>query len=246
MNSGMNHGQAQELLPLLALDALSPEEEFGVRAHLETCQRCSALLTEHVETAGSLALLAEPAQPSPEFRQRVLSGASRAGRVVPIGARPAGTPSLVWRRAAAAFAAAAVVALGAFNLRATSELDNQRRLIAQQRRLVGMLASSSVRTVALVGTQSSSRASGRIIVPEGRRATAVLMSGLGDPGGGVYQLWLTRGGKALPLEAFEPDPSGFAVVFVDSRLGSSDGMAVSVEPARGSTVPRGPIILRSA
>src|SRR3982750_1950341 len=67
------HEDLEELVPLLAIDALTADEELSVRAHVEGCSRCATLLREHLETAGDLALLTEPVAPPPGLRDRLMA-----------------------------------------------------------------------------------------------------------------------------------------------------------------------------
>jgi len=62
--------QAEELLPAYVDAALAPEEQSGVRAHLQTCRRCAAS-AEALQ--GSLALLEAlpPAAPPPDLWERI-------------------------------------------------------------------------------------------------------------------------------------------------------------------------------
>ncbi|MGH2689924.1 MAG: zf-HC2 domain-containing protein, partial [Actinomycetota bacterium] len=70
----MNHDELEGLVPLLALDALGSPEEAEVRAHVEGCESCTALLREHLGTAAGLALLAGPATPPAHLKARIMAG----------------------------------------------------------------------------------------------------------------------------------------------------------------------------
>ena len=85
----MTHDEIEGLVPLLALDALSPPEELSVRTHLEGCPRCTALLREHLETAAGLALLARPAAPPAGLKARLMAEVSAGDPVAQeAGERP--------------------------------------------------------------------------------------------------------------------------------------------------------------
>ena len=43
----MNHDELVELVPLLAVDALSAEERDEVRKHIAGCRSCTALLADY-------------------------------------------------------------------------------------------------------------------------------------------------------------------------------------------------------
>jgi anti-sigma factor ChrR (cupin superfamily) len=77
----MTHEQLRELLPLLALDVLSPAERSALAAHLDDgCDACAAELSAHRATALDLAYDAPPAAPPAGLRERVLAACTNAAR----------------------------------------------------------------------------------------------------------------------------------------------------------------------
>lgn len=73
----MDCKQAEELLPVYALNALSLEETSRLEAHLGACPWCPALLKEHMHVAAALAQVAEPFQPSQGLKKRILRAAGK-------------------------------------------------------------------------------------------------------------------------------------------------------------------------
>jgi hypothetical protein len=66
----------------------------------------------------------------------------------------------------------------------------------------------------------------------------LLGSGLQEPPEGqVYEVWMFQDGTPVPATCFRPTGDGSVFVFVDSGLGTTDSMAVTVEP---STCPSSP------
>ncbi|MBI2760513.1 MAG: anti-sigma factor [Chloroflexi bacterium] len=87
----MNCEELEDLAGALALGAALPEEVAAARAHLGTCPNAHALLRELTVTASLLAEAAEPVEPPPRLRERILA-AARAERDTapePIPLRPA-------------------------------------------------------------------------------------------------------------------------------------------------------------
>jgi hypothetical protein len=261
----MTHEELQNLVPLMALDALSPSEEMAVRAHLTTCRDCSELLREHLETAGDLALLAVPAAPPPGLKDRIMAataepaaeagaarslrpaeaaGAARTPEAPVAGARrPA--PFLHWRHAIAGLAAACLV-LALVNILTARRLAERDAVIARQNEIVALMSEGRP-TMTMIATSPAGGATGRVFV-EGDRA-AVVLTGLRDADGGVYELWGIRGGEPRALFALHPDGNGTVAVLIERGARDLDGAAVSLEPeepAAGSTQPRGPIHLKTA
>jgi anti-sigma-K factor RskA len=68
----MSHEHYKEMLPLYSLGTLEEAEERALKEHLTTCAECRAELDEWCDTASALAHVAEPAEPSPELRSRIL------------------------------------------------------------------------------------------------------------------------------------------------------------------------------
>lgn len=60
-------------LELHVLDALEPAEARRVAAHLEGCATCRARVEVLTATLGELLAVAEPVEPSPGFRERVVA-----------------------------------------------------------------------------------------------------------------------------------------------------------------------------
>ena len=238
----MTHQELQDLIPAYALDALGPEEEMEVRAHLASCDDCQAMLAPLSETAGALALAVPPVTPPPRLRELILSGAEPAPQLAPapLLRRPA------WRRVAAVLAAAAVVVLGVVNVLLINSLNDRERQLEEQSRLVDLLASGSPNSTPMVAAEQGAGASGQIFVARDARSAAVVMAGLPQPGRGVYQLWLLRDGRPTPLNSFRPDASGAAVVYVQAELEPMGGMAVTLEDRPALPAPRGPAVLRTA
>src|SRR5256885_329375 len=84
----MEHQDYQQLLIPHSLDALEVSEARELEAHLETCAECRAEFVALRDDAALLAYTAEPAEPRPEVRARILEGVrspqivDRAGAVM--------------------------------------------------------------------------------------------------------------------------------------------------------------------
>ena len=119
----MDCKQAEELLPVYALNALGPEEGSQLEAHLGACPWCPALLREHTQVAAALAQVAEPLEPSQGLKKRILRAAGKgreqerrkgwwpvtSGRLVP---------------AAASLAIPLLVGITAIGVRMSLQIDN--------------------------------------------------------------------------------------------------------------------------
>ena len=69
-------------------------------------------------------------------------------------------------------------------------------------------------------------------------------SDLPDPGAGhVYEIWMIEGGTPVSGGCVTPTPGGDLAVFVDANVGTTDLMAVTVEPADCPGAPSGDPVL---
>jgi len=247
--------EVEELLGAYALDALPPDEEAAVRAHLASCQRHAHELASLRDVASRLAETTA-APPPPSLRARVLaavaSDASAAGAASPAGASPVEFEAartrvasrrrldpFAWSpRAWAGIAAAlliAVVALAAWNailLRGgASEAD---RLAAR----VTWVASLQAHGV---------DARGAVAYVGDEHKAIVFVDGLRPLGPSqTYQLWSMDGGTPESIGLMNTDTSGKGTMVVPFDATRAHTLAVTVERAGGSPQPTSsPILVAS-
>lgn len=149
-------------------------------------------------------------------------------------------------RAAALFAAAALLLLGGISTLIARRLDSREAVVSEQRKVLALLGSRSLSVLEMTAAPRAPRAAGRIFVPKEGGSMAVLMTGLDDPGAGTYTLWVIVDGKPVSLKDFRPGPGGVAVVHLPIAVDIVEGMFVTLEPSEGGARPRGPDVLRSA
>lgn len=251
-------GDVHDLAALYAVDALEPAEQAAFETHLPGCPRCQAERADYAEVTAHLAQ-AVTEDPPPALRATVLgaihgtafspahSGIDRTE--VPVRSGPAEPPmapvvSLDTRRRrhrrllAAAAAAVLVpgVALGGWGLGVQSEQRQQQQLTAQEDRANRLLAAPDVTT--------------HRIEVEGRTATVVLSqqedaalfvsTDLPDPGPGrEYQLWLLQEDIPVPDVHFT---GGQVRTWLAGQVADAGAIAMTIEPAGGSTTPTLPIL----
>jgi anti-sigma-K factor RskA len=205
----MDHETAHELTAAYALDALAPDEADAYERHLAACERCQAELASLSKTTGALALAAEPAEPRPELRERILVAArGERPNVEPLPVRrPRLRPAVI-----AAVAVCAAVAFGAWALVLSSEKPGQ------------------LRALAIRG------AAGSVVVqPDGR--AILIVSGLPRaPGGKTYEAWVITKSRAEPSGLFAGG-AGTHVIRLTSRVPRAAVVGVTVEPGGGSPAP---------
>src|SRR5882762_858456 len=86
----MHHAEHKALLSVHALSTLDREDARALDEHLARCAECRAELDAWQATADALVYAAQPLEPSPQLRDRILAGIrkdfgkSQADNVVPI------------------------------------------------------------------------------------------------------------------------------------------------------------------
>lgn len=193
----MTHKELQELLPGYSLNALAPAEASVVEAHLADCEVCQRELTGFREVTATLAQGVNIVEPPAGLRARVLEAAtaSRPSRVsVPRS----------WVFGGAAVAAAILIAVAGISLLLNHEVTALHEQVAAQERILVLLATPSVRSVALTGP---GQASVRFLYAPERHEGILVAANLDDPGQGfVYQLWLIAGQEPESAGVFRWTP----------------------------------------
>jgi anti-sigma-K factor RskA len=223
----MDHERIEELISVRALGGLDPDDEAALRRemaeHGESCAECRRLEREIEEVAGRLAFALDPEPIRSGFEDQLVSAATRErARLRPSGGRrPAPAPG--WRlRPLVAVAASLVLfaaGLGVGNLVTGGDEG----------------VPADARVVAFEG-----EAGGRLSVAyrPGREGVYLLGSGLdAPPDGSVYEVWMFQDGTPVPATCFEPSADGSVFEFVDAGLGTTDAMAVTVEPSSCPAAP---------
>ncbi|HLH16797.1 MAG TPA: anti-sigma factor [Bryobacteraceae bacterium] len=232
--------RCEELRPdyvLYALGTLEDPERSELRSHLGSgCKNCAAGVREARALVYSMGAALDGPAPPRRLRARVLAaaGADRPKR---------------WRWAAGWAAACAAVLIGA------ALLDYQdRRFAGDLARVREELGRSSAQTAALrealdliqaPETRVVTFGSGETQPPRGRvfvHPTGVVLVAShlpAPPPGKVYEMWVIRGGRPQPAGLFQSDRQGNAIHLYrpSAPVAPSDVVAVTVEPANGSSAP---------
>src|SRR4051794_31400274 len=110
----MAHDDYKEMIPARALSALDAAEQRALNEHLENCSECRKELEDWQATAAALSLASDPAEPSPQVRERILNEVrkdlSSSPEVIPFRSAPRRN---IWSSFGSLGAIAAVVLLTA-------------------------------------------------------------------------------------------------------------------------------------
>ena len=257
-----SHQEWEELAAAHALDALDPEDEARLFAHVATCDLCQRSLDDYNLVAAQLGSLADDEEAPPSWRQ--IRSAVVGPQVADVGSlllpEPADEPSPdgrapvvpiprqaspapMWRRPRVLAAAAAVVlliagGLAGWKLSSGSPASATAAMTACQQQ-------SGCRVVRLHSSGSADTAA--VIVDDGH-ASVVPLTLANAPAGRMYVLWqLPRdGGGMIPVESFRQTRHQTAGSQLPHAYADTAAFAVSLEPA-GSfpTRPAGILALGS-
>lgn len=237
----MDHDDYKEMIPAHALSALDTAEARALNEHLAECAECRRDLAEWEATAASLALTADPVEPSPKVKERLLAQV-RSEKSVSSVVRLPGARRSVWQR----FGAIAAVVLFAALLVLVIVLWQQNRSLKQQNAFAQLLTAPGTRVAQLSGTNEAKSATAKLAYDLNGRAMLIADGLPRAPAGKQYQLWFIVNNKPLPGKTFAPDDRGHSLSDdeVPEAARSSAVFAITLEPAGGVSAPTGAIYLR--
>ncbi len=230
--SGRNEADHLDTLTgAYALDALDDVERVRVERHLRECAECRAEVTSFAETTARLA--AGVAVPPPvSVRDAVLAEVGRTRQLSPASgpSHRRGGPAVAarWLAGAAALLLAVGVGLGTA---AWQWRDEARQAQQAASGLQDVLAAPDRQVVDVEFPQ------GRGTVVAAGQDVALVTQDVPGPGEDLaYQMWFVAEGDIRSAGLLEPTGGGQWWAEA-SGLRSGDAVAVSVEPAGGSTQP---------
>ncbi|OZM74510.1 hypothetical protein CFN78_05185 [Amycolatopsis antarctica] len=231
-----------------ALDALSEHERARFQRHLDECAACTQEVREMRATAARLGA-AVAADPSPEFKQRVLAQVRTTRQDSPTASvdsvertrRRTGAP----RWAVGLSAAAAVVGLAVAGVSAGLASDANDELTVAQQQLEqaraqyspagDLLTASDVR---IASNDALTGGGGTVVASQSQNRMMFLGSQLPDHGPDHdYQIWLMDP-EGIPRSAgiVGTETAGDGVLMTDGIQGMAK-VAMTVEPKGGSPEP---------
>jgi len=247
----MVHEDYKEMIPARALSALDAAEAQALNEHLENCAECRKELDEWQATAAALALGANPAEPSPKVRERILDEVRKdlsEPNVVPFRS----TPRNLWSSFGSLGAMAAAVLFTALIVGIVvlwRQNNAMRTKMEQSQAFVQLVTSPGARVAELKSSAVGSGATATVAYDNTGHAMLVASNLPSLPQGKAYQLWFIVGNKPpMPGKTFAPDSTGQGVTEeqMPREALNAPVFAVTVEPAAGVTAPTGPIYLSSS
>jgi len=236
----MNHDRIEGWLAVRVLGGLDEADAAALEVEMAThgdCVECRRLERELTEAAGRLAFALDPEPVDPGIADRIVATRTvapvspAAAEVHPRTARDEvaerrrsrGTYTFVG--VAAGIALVAVVAATA---------------LRPGGRTTGVTAQPAQTIVRFDGE------AGHLAMAYTPGESGVIFWGsdLPDPGDDrVYEIWMIQGGTPVSGGCLTPAPGGNLAAFVDAEVGTTDLMAVTVEPTDCPSAPTGEPVL---
>src|SRR2546423_4968225 len=209
----MVHDDYKEMIPARAVSALDAAEARVLNALLETCSECGKEWDGWQATAAALAVAADPMEPSPKVRERILSEIRNdrsTSQVIPFKS----TSRNVWTSFGSLGAIAAVV-LFAVLIVALIVLWRQNRAaqieLARANEFLQLVTTPGAKVTELKATEVDAGATAKLVYDRSGHAILIAERLPGVPQGKAYQLWFIVGNKPLPGKPFVPDDTGKGV-----------------------------------
>jgi anti-sigma-K factor RskA len=242
---------AHDPLPLYALDSLPDDERAGFEEHLAACSDCLRELAAYEPVLTRLAAGVERA-PDSHVKADVLARiravpqdpTSVPGPVAqPVPLRRAQRSPSRWLAMAAAVLALALVVVSGTGLalwRRTQTLENQLAQARDEADLATIMMADDAEMIDL-DTQVTGHLS--LAMAPSLGTGMVLAEDLeAPPQDQAYQLWVLDDGR--PRSAGMVSGHSGVIGRLTDMTGV-DGVAVSIEPASGSTAPTGPVVAQA-
>jgi len=246
----MVHEDYKEMIPARALTALDAAEERALNEHLENCDECRKELEEWQATAATLAVVADPVEPSPKVRERILSEVRKelaTPEVIPFRS----TSRNIWRSFGSLGAMAAVVLFTALIVGLIVIWRENRAMneeLARTREFVQLATTPGARTNELKGVDLGAGATAKFAYDKTGHAMLMADNLPSVPRGKAYQLWFIVGkNPPMPGKTFSPDDAGKGMLIDQMPKEALDSaiFAITLEPEGGVDKPTGQIYLRS-
>jgi len=250
----------EELFPFYALGALTPAERAEVEAYIAANPDARVRLEDMSRASSALSYNVDPIAPPPQLKQTLMSRVKTnlesrrpSFDLIHFLASLWPKPLAPLSPAFAVLSLILLIAVGAWAFSLNAEVtrlraetaDLRRELIAQ-RQIIAQIADPGAGVMDIAGTDRQPNAHGQFITQASGQTAVLVVNGLAPlERGKTYQFWLIRGGTPVSAGLFEVDEDGQAVLQVtaDVSPGSFSAIGVSIEPAGGSSLPTGDIVM---
>jgi anti-sigma-K factor RskA len=209
-----------------------------VTEHLADCELCRAELKAFSGVVEDLPMALDMSIPRPELKTRIMNRARQSGHVAQ---KPASRWQSLWQALQHSAPAWGFASLALVLVLALSNLYFWQRLQQAEGD-----TRTTMRTVALAGTDFSPGASGRVVISRDGEYGVLVVDGMTKlDESQQYQLWLIKDGQRTSGGVFSVNRRGYGWLYIRSPepLGSYQGVGITIEPAGGSPGPTGEKVL---
>ncbi|MFJ9543018.1 anti-sigma factor domain-containing protein [Streptomyces sp. NPDC101225] len=220
-----------------ALHALPPAEEAAFEEHLAHCAPCRDELARLRHAAAELGS-AEPRQPPPELRARILATAAHTPQGDPTGPPPGTRTRRVLALALAASIAVAAAMGGVAVWQHNDAQDAARMQQHDRQQSAEFAAVLTAPDAALFTGRLTGGASVSVVVSREQGKAAFTADRLpAPPKGKAYELWYAQPSGALRPAGTLPPTGSRAAQVLAGPVGAAVAVGVTLEPAAGSPQP---------
>jgi anti-sigma-K factor RskA len=227
-----------DLADAYALDALDEADRNRFERHLRNCTACTEEVRRLAEVTTAMAM-AVAAEPPPGLRDRVMAAVPVTRQLPPEVAEPrrlVSVPRSPWLpRLATGIAVAGVAAavvLGIVQVNVQHRLDTVQ---AQNQAIAAVLAAPDA---AIKSASPSVGGTATVVLSYSERKIVFTGSALPAlPNSKVYELWLIGSAAARPVGLLPEANAGKTGPVLASGLQAGDKVAMTVEPAGGTSSP---------
>jgi anti-sigma-K factor RskA len=231
-----------------AMDAISEPDRVRFERHLARCQECAQEIASLREATARLAVVTAETPP-PGLKARVLAAAATTRQRPPVTSDadlPARLRALAWpgRLAVAGAAVAAVVVLGAAVVFGVSNGTMRHQLSQAQASSQQIAAVLTARDATMMTAPVAGGGTVTIVMSHSMHALVFTAAGLRPlPASRGYELWLIGSAGDRPVGMLPQAASHMAGPVIASGLRSGDHLALTAEPAGGTSRPTNPMML---
>ncbi len=247
-NVNLSHEDMEELLPDYVTGVLEENQLHAVEDHLAGCDSCGQVFASLLETTS---LLVSAGSPRPEVRRALMTRLESGLGRVPAPLSPPGPVQMGLRGSvdrhrllAVAWATAALFLVAALAVGGWSYLLLQD--LQERDRIAGLITGENT-AHALTDSAFDAGATGVMYVDPDSDTALLVATGLTPlPADREYQVWIfTEDGQQVSAGFFRVDASGFGqqLVTAPEPFGAYHAVALSAEPADGSSSPTAPLSL---
>lgn len=222
-----DHDEHVESLGAYVLGALPSLEAQVFERHMMGCDSCQDEFRRLSQAADALPRAVTPYQAPASLKASLMETVrAEAARTQP-QREPARQRRSWLPRLRPAFALAGAVVVAAIAVYGLSLDGDEARTVSAQ-----------------VDAQRLPQGSASLAIPEGDEGALLSVEGLPDPGPGrVYQVWVERGEKVVPVSIFSVDASGAGTAGVPGSLDDVKTVMVTRERRGGAEAPTEPPVL---